>query len=63
MYYGEHNANHSNLDRGPDMRKKVSSEVNKRMKSGKGLCERLCDILANKVTVKRLKEEDRRRKK
>lgn len=63
MYYGKHDGNHSNLDRGPDMRKKVSSEVGKRLRSGKGLCERLCDILANKNTVKRLKEEERRRNK
>lgn len=63
MYYGKHDGNHSNLDRGPDMRKKVSSEVGKRLRSGKVLCERLCDILSNKNTVKRLKEEERRRNK
>jgi hypothetical protein len=62
-YFGTHDSDHSNLNIDPTIKKKVVQEVKNRMKTEKNLCERLCDIVKNKVTVRNLKAEERNRKK
>lgn len=61
ILFGDHNTDHSNLKMNPGIRKAVTSEVEKRMKSGKGLCERLCWIVTNKVTVEKLKKDNQKK--
>ena len=57
ILFGNHNTDHSNLKIDAGIRKAVTSEVDKRMKSGNTLCERLCEIIKNKIAAKQLKNE------
>ena len=44
-----------NMDAG--IRSDVTREVRKRMKSKRGLCEPLCQIIANKLAVRKLRDD------
>jgi hypothetical protein len=55
--FGNHNTDNSKLKIDDSIRRAVAREVSNRMKSGHTLCERLCDIVKNKMAVKKLKNE------
>jgi hypothetical protein len=57
LLFGTHNDDHTKFKINDKIRRSVVKEVNNRMKSGQTLCERLCEIVRNKMAVEKLKNE------